>query len=141
MWDLEDMSAEEAKPMVQRAERTLYLQVIENSTTIKAVLNEKVPEVLASIDLPEPVTADLIPAESRKRLSHKDVRLAQRAAKTAELAAIVRERQVSLGLRQTLVTQARRLLLLAEARDAEVRSQLTPEQIVKETVGSSESDV
>ena len=47
---------------------------------------------------------------------HADVRIARRAGTIASLAKVISERDVSVGLRRTLLTQARRLERLAETR-------------------------
>jgi hypothetical protein len=48
--------------------------------------------------------------------SHPDIRIARRAQTIANLARVISEREVSGGLRITLLTQARRLELLANQR-------------------------
>lgn len=51
----------------------------------------------------------------------------------ANLAQVVRERDVSVGLRGTLVTQAERLELLAKLRLQEVIAETPAEQLAEET--------
>ena len=81
----------------------------------------------------------IISTELRRRLSHPDERIARRAATIANLAQVVRERDVSPGLRQTLLTQAERLQNLAKRRFDEVVGQIPPDQVEEET-GSARSD-
>jgi hypothetical protein len=50
------------------------------------------------------------------RQKHPDIRIARRAAWTADLARIISERDVSSGLRRTLLLQTKRLLWLADKR-------------------------
>ena len=74
----------------------------------------------AVLGLPEDVAA--IRAEIRKffQRKHPDVRIARRATTIANLARVISERNVSKGLRRTLLTQARRLEKLAAERIREL---------------------
>jgi hypothetical protein len=56
----------------------------------------------------------------RELRSHLDVRIARRAQIIARLSQTISERQVQLGLRQTLVTQATRLQWLTKKRFEEL---------------------
>jgi len=49
------------------------------------------------------------------------------------LAQIIRERDVSIGLRQTLLTQSERLVLLARRRLEQVRGATPIEEVIAET--------
>jgi len=51
---------------------------------------------------------------------------------------IVKERDVSIGLRRTLVTQANRLQRLASERYEETKKAVPAEELQRETVGSEE---
>lgn len=82
-----------------------------------AVLNEKPP--------PAPRREVTVPKFEEKRIAskavtalrdHPDIRLARRAQTLARLAAGISERRVGHGIRQTLLTQAKRLQWLAERR-------------------------
>ena len=85
-----------------------------------AVLNEKdIPE-RPRLALPPSFRARIVPLEVYGRLSHPDLRVARRAATVASLARIVAERDVSKGLRRTLLTQTRRLEHLARLRLDEI---------------------
>ena len=82
----------------------------------QAVLNEgNIPEA-ALIELPAPVRVELFPKGLREQREHPDVRLARRARTIANLARIISERKVKVGIRRTLWAQARRLELLARRR-------------------------
>lgn len=89
-----------------------------------AVLNEKTP----SAPPPVPGTAFTRPPSCRGRIvsdavlklrKHSDTRIARRAETLSQLAKVISERQVQVGLRRTLLTQAQRLAWLAERRVAE----------------------
>lgn len=97
------------------AESTVYYKLIEESE-IKAVLNEKIPPRINPIKLPKSYRWEIVPPEIRDRLGHPDVRMARRALKLAELTGIIAQRDVSVGLRKTVVTQAQRMLRLATTR-------------------------
>lgn len=97
-------------------EYEVYAEAIRHSR-FKAVLNEKVPA--------QPETAFGLPASCRGRIvsgplleirGHPDFRIARRAQTLARLAQVISERQVRGGLRQALLTQARRLEWLAKRR-------------------------
>ena len=66
--------------------------------------------------LPRPVRVGLLPEFQRERRAHPDLRLARRARTIANLARIISERKVSVGIRRTLWAQARRLEILAKRR-------------------------
>ena len=72
------------------------------------------------IKLPKSVRARIVPEWIYKLRHHSDVRIARRADTIARLAKVISERQVQPGLRQTLLTQARRLEHLARQRLKEV---------------------
>ena len=116
--DLGHLSKEEIKAELDRAEYTLFVKVIEESS-FKAVLNEKPPRKTALIKLPAAYTGRIIPADIFPQRKHLDVRLARRANTIAALARVISERKVTRWLRTTLLTQARRLERLAAERLAE----------------------
>lgn len=68
------------------------------------MLNEKPPQTMPLVELP------------KCHRKHPDIRIARRATTITSLARVISERKVSRGLRQTLITQARRLERLAEER-------------------------
>jgi len=116
-WDLEERSAslEEAKTVLRRAEFTVYINALKTST-FKVVLNEvEIPQA-DLIDLPESIRVGLLSEPQREKRAHPDLRLARRARTIANLARIISERKVSVGIRRTLWAQARRLEILAKSR-------------------------
>ena len=116
--DLAHLSKIEIKAELDRAEYTLYLKVIEESS-FKAVLNEKPPQKTDLIKLPAAYARRIIPADIYPVRKHPDVRIARRASTIAALARVISERKVTKWLRTTLLTQARRLEKLAAERLAD----------------------
>ena len=117
-WELQGRAADdnEVKRILNRAEYTVYAQAIEVSDH-GAILNEKVPAACEFLDpLPPHTTSVLSPAGLLQRNRHPDVRLTRRAQTLWMLSKVVSEREVSNGLRNTLLVQAKRLVTLAEKR-------------------------
>lgn len=123
-----------AVQMINAAEYTVYDSVKARSV-IGEVLNEIIPPEAEFIELPPSVRRTIVPTEIRERLGHKDTRIAQRADTIARLAKVMTRRDASLGLRHTLIVQAKRLQLLAESRYSEVRGETPPEEVIAETIG------
>ena len=121
MWplDLAGCSKEQVQRKLNEAEYTAYKKLLESSK-LKAVLNEKPPVKTQLVELPDPVEGCIVPHDLIESRKHRDVRIARRAATIASLAKVISERSVNAGLRTTLLTQARRLLALAERRLGEV---------------------
>ncbi len=71
---------------------------------------------MTAIELPKCYRKRIIPDDIFPHRKHPDIRIARRASTIASLARVISERKVSKGLRQTLLTQARRLERLAEKR-------------------------
>jgi hypothetical protein len=125
-YDLEQpCSGEDEKKRKQRVKETLaaaeytVFQKVLRASALGAVLNEKdIPEK-EPIDLPEPFRGRIIPADLYTLRKHPDIRIARRATTVANLARVISEREVSSGLRRTLLTQARRLERLARQRLAD----------------------
>ena len=119
MWPLRDIEAateaNEAKDMLDRAEHAVLQRSIRQSS-FGSVLNEGDITPAESFSLGESVRGRVISREVFDRNVHPDIRIARRAATIASLAKVVSERNVSVGLRRTLVTQARRLEALARDR-------------------------
>lgn len=101
-----------------RAEYTVYRKVLKESA-LGAVLNEKDIPKREPIKLPESFRRRIVPDEVYELRKHPDTRIARRARTISELARVVSERDVSSGLRRTLLTQARRLERLAARRSGE----------------------
>lgn len=113
--DLSHLNAIEQGEQLDRAEFTIFQKVIKESK-LGAVLNEKRPRTVHTIDLPKGYRKRIIPDDIFPQRKHPDTRIARRASTIASLARVISERKVSKGLRQTLLTQARRLERLAEER-------------------------
>jgi hypothetical protein len=108
-----------AKEYLDRAEYTVYRQAVEKSR-FKAVLNEGVIIERPLVKLPKSHKGRIVPEELFENRRHADVRIARRASTIASLARVISERDVSLGLRRTLRTQAQRLEWLARHRLEEI---------------------
>lgn len=113
--DLGHLDVEGQRQYLDRTEFTVFQRVIKESK-LGAVLNEKPPRPVAEVELPKAYRRRIIPADIFPHRKHPDVRLARRASTIASLARVISERKVSKGLRQTLLTQARRLERLAKER-------------------------
>ena len=128
-FDLEQPRPGESKENYQKrrdrrlaeAEYTVFQRVLAQSK-LNAVLNEADIPPTTLIDLPPPFRGRIVPAELHETRRHPDVRIERRANTIARLAKVIRERHVSPGLRRTLLTQARRLELLARTRLAQIEN-------------------
>lgn len=118
-WELESATVEQRRAQLDKAEYTVHRNLSERAQ-VSQLLNEVAPTPTELIELPPSYAADIVPDDVKRRLGHSDERIARRAATIANLAQVIRERDVSVGLRLTLVTQAQRLELLARRRRAEV---------------------
>ncbi len=117
VWPLDLSTVPEAEKRVylDRAEYTLFQKVVSESK-LGAVLNEKPPVQSKTIKLPACHRRRIIPDNIYPQRKHPDIRIARRASTIASLARVISERDVSPGLRRTLLTQARRLERLAAER-------------------------
>ncbi len=108
---------EKAKAHLEKAEYTVYQKLVKASK-YHAILNEKdVPGGPSSIvPLPDAAEFKIVPEAVYDSRKHPDIRIARRAGTIANLAQVISERDVSKGLRRTLLTQARRLADLADQR-------------------------
>jgi hypothetical protein len=106
---------QKARKILHAGEYTVF-QIVLKSSSFKAVLNEKDVSPTAKIDLPTSHRARIIPGSLYEARKHPDTRIARRASTIANLARVISEREVSPGLRRTLLTQARRLEKLAAER-------------------------
>lgn len=105
---------EEAKAHLNALELAVYNDCIVSSH-FGAILNEQDPaKVEESISIPAFVECTVVSEEVSEFRGHPDVRIARRAQTIARLAQVISERQVSVGLRRALLTQAKRLQYLAE---------------------------
>ncbi len=123
MWPLDDeirnASASDWQEYLNRAEYTVFQKVLRESA-LGAVLNEKEIAPRGKIALPRSYRQRIIPDAIYQQRKHPDVRIARRASTIANLARVISERDVSSGLRRTLLTQARRLERLAAQRTQEL---------------------
>jgi len=120
MWPLWELQGEpkksaRAKAILNGGEFTVFRELVARSR-FEAVLNE-IPVARADkIDLPASLRARIVPDGVYERRLHPDVRIARRANTIAKLADVISQRAVQSGLRNTLLTQARRLEHLARRR-------------------------
>ena len=112
---VQGLSQDVLSALMNKAEFTVYTKVLKDSK-LGAILNEKTVFATDLIELPPSLKGCIIPADIFPLRKHPDIRLARRAATIANLARVISERDVSDGLRATLLTQARRLELLASER-------------------------
>ena len=120
-WSFQNKPSNDAeiKSTLNSAEFTVYQKVLEESI-FDAVLNEAPVIPADKIALPESVKGRIVPSPIYERRKHPDIRIARRAMTLAKLAQVISERQVRPGLRNTLLTQARRLEHLASRRLDEI---------------------
>lgn len=116
---VQGLAKQEKKHFLDRAEYTVFQKVLREST-LGAVLNEKEMAPKDEIELPVSHKERIIPDSIYSQRRHPDIRIARRATTIANLARVISERDVSSGLRRTLLTQARRLELLAAQRITEL---------------------
>lgn len=123
VWPLDGMAVsltkKDVRQLLDRAEYTVFQKVLRESA-LGAVLNEKEMAPKTLLKLPESHKGRIIPEEIYSQRRHPDIRIARRATTIANLARVISERDVSPGLRRTLLTQARRLERLASQRIAEL---------------------
>jgi len=113
------LGKKEKKAFLDRAEYTVFQKVLLESA-LGAVLNEKGMAPQSEIKLPTSHKQRIIPDSIFRQRKHPDIRIARRATTIANLARVISERDVSDGLRRTLLTQARRLEKLAAQRVQEL---------------------
>jgi hypothetical protein len=118
IWPLDDevkAFSGDKQEYLNRAEFTVFQKVLHESA-LGAVLNEKEMAPRSKITLPRSYRQRIIPDNIYRHRKHPDVRIARRASTIANLARVISERDVSDGLRRTLLTQARRLERLSGQR-------------------------
>lgn len=127
---------EEEKAPIQdlfnAAEYTVF-QTVLAASKLGAVLNEKDILETADVSLPPSYKARIVPEDVYEARKHPDIRIARRASTIARLAQVISERDVSVGLRRTLLTQARRLEDLAASRFREIGGEMPTELPGEET--------
>ncbi|MCY3921908.1 MAG: GIY-YIG nuclease family protein [Chloroflexi bacterium] len=116
-WDLDPKADREgAKDVLLAAEYTVFT-MLEKQSRFNAVLNEDRPAETRRISLPQSLRFKIVPDEVFQRRRHADVRIAQRASTLSDLANVISKREIkSPGIRRTLLTQAKRIVFLAERR-------------------------
>lgn len=119
VWPLDDqikaLGKTDKKLFLDRVEYTVFQKVLRESA-LGAVLNEKEIALRTEVALPISHKQCIIPESIYKHRKHPDIRIARRATTIANLARVISERDVSDGLRRTLLTQAKRLERLAAQR-------------------------
>jgi GIY-YIG catalytic domain len=129
LWELEGNNKKDpaAKRRLDEVEYAAYVYAIGRSR-FGAVLNEKIPPVSDSRELPVSYRFSLRGEAGIEERLHPDVRIARRAETISRLAAVARERgEVSDGLRRVLVIQAVRLTYLSAVRYADAAGRPSPE--------------
>ena len=126
------VSKKQISNLLAAMEYTVFQKVLKESQ-LKAVLNEKDIAKKPATDLTPSFRGKIIPTSIYEHRKHPDVRIARRASTIAALARVISERDVSQGLRRTLVTQARRLEHLARQRFEGVGGPVPTEEPTEET--------
>jgi len=128
--------AEDVKGDIEKilnaTEYTVFQKVLKESK-LGAVLNEKDIPKARLVKLPRSYRGKIIPKDLYELRKHPDTRIARRASTIANLARVISERNVSKGLRRTLLTQARRLERLARQRLADFSADYPLEEKGEET--------
>lgn len=97
-------------------EHRIHQKAIEASR-FKVILNEKdPPEPTVEVNIPIALRGGIVSEKVRELRQHPDVRIARRSQVISRLAQTISEREVKIGLRRALVTQASRIRHLAEER-------------------------
>jgi GIY-YIG catalytic domain len=123
------------KKLLNPYEYTVYKQ-LEAESRFHAVLNEGAIPPTDLVELPQPVRGRIIPDELWEDRKHTDVRIARRASTISRLSQMISEREVSGGMRRTLLLQANRLAWLAKQRIHEIGIEFpSPEDYAVEEEG------
>jgi GIY-YIG catalytic domain len=143
VWPLAQFEGVNKKSGIRFKEATAHLNALEhaiftrlrNESHFKAILNEKDPPLpTIKVDEPKSVRGSIVSEKVRELRDHPDTRLARRALIVSKLAQVISEREVKMGLRRVLVTQAKRIRWLAEQRFESLGGEAEVEQ------GSEEAD-
>ncbi|MCI0507801.1 MAG: GIY-YIG nuclease family protein [Gammaproteobacteria bacterium] len=123
VWPLMDYEGIRKKTNPQKYKKACdILNALEFAVFEKAIVESNFNAILNEKDPPSPATSTPLPRSFRRKIvseevhairKHPDFRIARRAL---ILAQVISERQVSTGLRKTLLTQAKRLQWLAQRR-------------------------
>lgn len=136
VWPLPEYQDLKKKKITAKDKEKIHLDWLEWSvfqhllgqSHFKAILNEKDPVAVPDIGYQRPKSwrGCVVSDKVSNLRGHPDVRIARRAGTLSLLAKVISERQVQVGLRGTLLTQAKRLAWLAERRLDEASKQPTP---------------
>lgn len=140
LWELSDSryTDNERQNILNRAEYTVY-QIALDQSYYHAVLNEGDISPSETLNLPTPYRGRIVPDAVYQLRRHPDIRTARRAMTVANLARVICERDVSLGLRRTLLTQTLRLQHLAQIRLDEFSVDESYTESEEENLDSGES--
>lgn len=109
-----------AKSHLDALEYRIHEESIRDSR-FREILNEKNPSKPSiEVQLPRFFEQVVVSEQVSRLRSHDDIRIARRAQVISRLAQTISEREVSIGLRRTLKTQAKRLEWLANKRFEEL---------------------
>ncbi len=134
VWPLPHWQGADKKDLAAKAEldwlESAVFQTLLKKSRFNAVLNEKEPTKVSGAKYAKPPTwrGAVVSREVFELRAHPDTRIARRAETLSLLAKVISERQVQKGLRNTLLTQAKRLAWLAQARVDGVQGQTDPAQ-------------
>lgn len=134
LWPISEggLAEEEMQKLLNAVEYTVFQKVLKQSK-LNAVLNEKDVPKTSRVKLPRSYRGKIIPDPLYEIRKHPDTRIARRASTIASLARVISERDVSKGLRRTLLTQAKRLERLASERLKEIAGPIPVEGKAEET--------
>ncbi|RUU25226.1 GIY-YIG nuclease family protein [Mesorhizobium sp. M6A.T.Ce.TU.016.01.1.1] len=105
-----------AKAYLDALEHLVFTR-LRNESKFKAILNEKDPPApTIPINEPPSMRGSIVSEKVMELRGHPDTRLARRALIVSKLAQVISERDVKMGLRRVLLTQAKRLFWLADRR-------------------------
>ena len=122
----------DVEKVLNATEYSVFQKVLKESK-LGAVLNEKDIPKTRLVKLPRSYRSRIIPESLYELRKHPDTRIARRASTIANLARVISERNVSKGLRRTLLTQAQRLEQLAARRLADFTGDYPIEEKGEET--------
>ena len=125
--DTKPLSVSQKRRMLEPFEYSVY-SILERQSMFRAVLNEGVIKPSALVVPPVSVRGRIVPDELWEERKHSDVRIARRASTISRLSQMISEREVSGGMRRTLLLQAKRLAWLADDRIREIGAQLPDDE-------------
>lgn len=108
-------AARRAADHLNALEHTVFLDLV-RASAFGRILNEKDPPETGLCEPPRPIEGVIVSDPVRRIRQHPDVRIARRAQTIARLAQIIAGRDVTMGLRPALATQADRLSWIATER-------------------------